>query len=131
MNVLVVAAALVCWPIGSFAQGIRSTPITLTDKITSLDGVWIYDPTKGVGGSCDLSDQNDRIIRIGVTPQGVNVESGRLTKQLPLDGSSVTVRDSTVATAALEQAIARAARPFRAHVRAHPSKTHRESRARG
>jgi len=100
--VLVVAAALVCWPIGSFAQGIRSTPITLTDKITSLDGVWIYDPTKGVRGSCDLADQNDRIIRISVSPQGVNVESGRLKKLLPLDGSSVTVRDSTVATAALD-----------------------------
>src|SRR5687768_15620979 len=100
--VLVVAAALVCCPIGSFAQGIRSTPITLTDKITSLDGVWIYDPTKGVRGSCDLADQNDRIIRISVSPQGVNVESGRLKKLLPLDGSSVTVRDSTVATAALD-----------------------------
>lgn len=100
--VLVVAAALVCFPIGSFAQGIRSTPITLTDKITSLDGVWIYDPTKGVRGSCDLADQNDRIIRISVSTQGVNVESERLKKLLPLDGSPVTVRDSTVATAALD-----------------------------
>ena len=100
--VLIVAAALVCWPIESFAQGIPSTPITLTDRITSLDGVWIYDPTKGVRGSCDLADQNDRIIRISVSPQGVNVESGRLKKLLPLDGSSVTVRDSTVATAALD-----------------------------
>lgn len=100
--VLVVAAALVCCPIGSFAQGIRGTPITLTDKITSLEGVWIYDPTKGVRGSCDLADQNDRIIRISVSPQGVDVESGRLKKLLPLDGSPVTVRDSTVATAALD-----------------------------
>ena len=100
--VLVVAAALVCCPIGSFAQGIRSTPITLTDKITSLDGVWIYDPTKGVRGSCNLADQNDRVIRISVSPQGVNVESGRLTKLLPLDGSPVTVRDKTVASAALD-----------------------------
>jgi hypothetical protein len=100
--VLIVAAALVCCPIGSFAQGIRSTPITLTDNITSLEGVWIYDPTKGVRGSCDLADQNDRIIRISVSPQGVDVESGRLKKLLPLDGSSVTVRDSTVATAALD-----------------------------
>src|SRR5688572_14949860 len=100
--VLVVAASLVCCPGGSFAQGIRSVPITLTDKITSLDGVWIYDPTKGVRGSCDLVDQNDRTIRIGVSPQGVNVESGRLNKLLPLDGSAVTVRDSTVATAALD-----------------------------
>jgi hypothetical protein len=100
--VVVVVAVLVYCPTGSFAQGIRSTPITLTDKITSLDGVWIYDPNKGVRGSCDLADQNDRIIRISVSPQGVNVESGRLKKLLPLDGSVVTVRDSTVATAALD-----------------------------
>ena len=99
---VLVLVVLVCCPIGSFAQGIRSTPVTLTDKITSLDGVWIYDPTKGVRGSCDLADQNDRIIRISVSPQGVNVESGRLTKLLPLDGSPVTVKDSTVATAALD-----------------------------
>ena len=100
--VLVVVAGLVFCPMRSFGQGVPSTPITLTGKITSLDGVWIYDPTKGVRGSCDLADQNDRIIRIGVSPQGVNVESGRLKKLLPLDGSSVTVRDSTVATAALD-----------------------------
>ena len=100
--VFVLVAVLVCCPMGSFGQGVPSTPITLTDKITSLDGVWTYDPTEGVRGSCDLADQNDRIIRIGVSPQGVNVESGRLKKLLPLDGSSVTVRDSTVATAALD-----------------------------
>jgi hypothetical protein len=100
--VLVVVAVLVCCPMRAFGQGIRSTPIALTDKITSLDGVWIYDPTKGVHGSCDLVDQNDRIIRIGVSPQGVNVESGRPKALLPLDGSPVTVRDNTVATAALD-----------------------------
>ena len=100
--VFVVVAILVCCPMGPFAQGVPSTPITLTDKITSLDGVWIYDPTKHVRGSCDLADQNDRIIRIGVSPQGVNIESERITKLLPLDGSSVTVRDKTVASAALD-----------------------------
>ena len=98
----VVVAVFVCCPMGSFGQGVPGTPITLTDKITSLDGVWIYDPAKGVRGSCDLADQNDRIIRLSVSPQGVNVESGRLTKLLPLDGSPVTVRDSTVATATLD-----------------------------
>lgn len=87
---------------GSFGQGIPSTPITLTDKITSLDGVWKYDPSKGVRGSCDLADQNDRTIRIGVSPQGVSIESERIKALLPLDGSPVTVRDKTVATAALE-----------------------------
>ena len=100
--VFVVVAVLVCCPVGSFGQGIPSTPIALTEKITSLDGVWIYDPTKGVRGSCNLADQNDRIIRISVSPQGVNVESGRLTKLLPLDGRPVTVKDRTVATAALD-----------------------------
>ena len=100
--VFVVVAVLVCFPIESFGQGTPSRPNTLTEKITSLDGVWIYDPSKGVRGSCDLADQNDRIIRLGVSPQGVSIESGRLTKLLPLDGSPVTVRDSTVATAALD-----------------------------
>jgi len=99
---LIVVAVLLCCPMGSFGQGTPSTPIALTDKITSLDGVWIYDPAKGVRGSCDLADQNDRIIRIGVSPQGVNVESERLKKLLPLDGSPVTVKDKTVATAALD-----------------------------
>lgn len=92
----------VCCPVWSFAQGIRSTPVALTAKITSLEGVWIHDPTKGVSGSCDLVDQNDRIIRIRVSPQGVNVESGRLQALVPLDGSPVTIRDKTVATAALD-----------------------------
>src|SRR5262245_1825090 len=101
--VLLVVAALVCCPIWSLAQGIRSTPIALSDKITSLEGVWIHDPTKGVGGSCAITaDQTDRIIRISVSPQGVNVESERLKQLLPLDGSPVTVRDKTVATAALD-----------------------------
>ena len=78
--VLVAIVALVCYPMASFGQG---TPIALTDKITSLDGVWIYDPSKGVRGSCpNTNDQPDRIIRIGVSPPGVNVECGRL-KQLP------------------------------------------------
>ena len=101
--VLVVVAVLACCPMRPFAQGIRGTPIALTDKITSLDGVWIYDPTKGVRGSCDNTvDQTERIIRISVSPQGVNVESERLKKLLPLDGSPVTVRDLTAATAALD-----------------------------
>ena len=100
--VFIVVAVLVCCPMVSFGQGVPSRPITLTDKIMSLDGVWIYDPTQGVRGSCDQADQNDRIIRISVSPQGVNVESGRLKKLLPLDGSPVTVRDKTVASAALD-----------------------------
>ena len=101
--VLLVVAALACCQMRSFAQGIPRTPIALTDKITSLDGAWIYDPTRGVRGSCaNMADQNDRIIRISVSPQGVNVESERLKKLLPLDGSPVTVRASTAATAALD-----------------------------
>jgi hypothetical protein len=100
--VFVVVAVLVYCPMRSFGQGVPSRPITLTDKITYLEGVWVLDPTKGVRGSCATQDQADRTIRISVSPQGVNVESGRLTKLLPLDGSPVTVRDKTVATAALD-----------------------------
>jgi hypothetical protein len=98
---VIVVGVLVC-PMASFSQGIPSTPITLTDKITSLDGVWTYDRGKGVRGSCDLDEQNDRIIRIGVSPQGLNIESERLKALLPLDGTPVTVRDKTIAMAALE-----------------------------
>lgn len=101
--VLVVVAVLVCCPMRSFGQGVPSTPITLTDKITHLEGVWVLDPTKGVRGSCATNDrQPDQTIRMSVSPQGVNVESERLKKLLPLDGSSVTVRDKTVASAALD-----------------------------
>ena len=99
--VLVVAAALVCYPTQSFTQGSRSTPIALTDKITSLDGVWTHDPLKGLLSSCG-GGTIDKTIRIGISPQGVRVESGRLTGLLPLDGGSVTVRESTVATAGLD-----------------------------
>jgi hypothetical protein len=98
---LIVVAVLV-GPMESFGQGLPSTPIELTNKITSLAGVWTYDPTRGVRGSCDLDDQNDRTIRIGVSPQGVNIESERITRLLPLDGRPVTVRDKTVAAAALD-----------------------------
>jgi hypothetical protein len=98
--VLVVVAAVVCWPAGSSGQ---STPIALTDKIASLEGVWIHDPTKGVRGSCVTPvDQPERTIRMVVSAQGVDVESERLKKLLPLDGSPVPVRDSTVAAAALD-----------------------------
>lgn len=100
--VLVVVAGLVFCPMRSFGQGVPSTPVTLTDKITHLEGVWVFDPTKGVRGSCATNDQPDQTIRISVSPQGVNVESERLKKLLPLDGSPVTVRDKTVATAALD-----------------------------
>src|SRR5262245_8632778 len=98
--VLVVVAGLVSCPLGSFGQGIPRTPIALTEKITSLDGVWILDPMKGVRGSCATKDQTSQTIRISVSPQGVNV--GRPQALLPLDGSPVTVADKTVASAALD-----------------------------
>lgn len=98
--VFVVVAVLVFCPMGSFGQGVPSTPITLTDRITHLEGVWVIDPTKGVRGSCATNDQPDQTIRISVSPQGVNV--GRPQALLPLDGNPVTVKDKTVASAALD-----------------------------
>ena len=98
--VFVVVAVLGFCPMESFGQGVASTPITLTDKITHLEGVWVLDPTKGVRGSCATTDQPDQTIRISVSPQGVNV--GRPQALLPLDGSPVTVQDKTVASAALD-----------------------------
>jgi hypothetical protein len=86
--VLIVVAVLVC-PIGSFGQGIPSTPIALTDKITSLDGLWIHDPTKGVAGYC--GNTIDGTIRIGVSASGVSFESRRLTGLIKLDGSQTDV----------------------------------------
>jgi hypothetical protein len=98
-TVFVVVAVLVYCPRG-FGQGVPSTPITLTEKITRLEGVWVLDPTKGVRGSCATNDQPDQTIRISISPQGVNV--GRPQALLPLDGSPVTVKDKTVASAALD-----------------------------
>src|SRR5262245_24293488 len=94
--VLVIVAVLACCPMGSFGQG---TPIALTDKITSLDGLWIHDPTKGVTSSCPGTP--DQTIRISISPQGVSVESGRPRALLPFDGTPVTVT-SGVATATLD-----------------------------
>lgn len=68
--VLVVVAVLACCPVRSFAQG---RPIALTEKITSLEGVWIRDPAKGVRGSCANTvdpDTVDQTIRIRVSRKG-------------------------------------------------------------
>jgi hypothetical protein len=87
----------------SFGQGLPSTPIALTDKITSLDGVWTLDPAKGIGGNCALADQTERMIRIGISREGISVESDRLPRKLlPLDGGPVTVRDKTTASASVD-----------------------------
>ena len=98
--VFIVVAVLVFCPMGSLGQGVPSTPITLTDKITHLEGVWVLDRTKGVRGSCTTTDQPDQTVRISVSPKGVNV--GRPQALLPLDGSPVTVQDKTVASATLD-----------------------------
>jgi hypothetical protein len=98
--VFAVVAVVVCCPMGSFGQGIPSTPVTLTDKITHLEGVWVLEPTKGVRGSCATKDPPDQTIRISVSAQGVNV--GRPQALLPLDGRPVTLKDKTVASAALD-----------------------------
>src|SRR5262245_7166771 len=104
---LIVGVVLACCPMGSFGQGIPSTPITLTDKITHLDGVWILDPTRGVRSSCEGTTNNDvdQTVRISISPQGVSIESHSLKWFVPLDGSP-TVEGSgssnMVATAALD-----------------------------
>jgi len=84
--VLIVVAALLCCPVWAFAQG---TPIALTDKITSLDGVWIRDRTKGVEGYC--GNTIDDTIQIAVSTSGISFESRRLTGLLKLDGSVTNV----------------------------------------
>ena|SRR5688572_9138807 len=84
--VLIVLAALLCCPVAAFAQG---APIALTDKITSLDGVWVRDRTKGVEGYC--GNTVDETIRIAVSASGVSFESRRLTGHLKLDGSVTNV----------------------------------------
>jgi hypothetical protein len=85
-SVLVVVAALLCCPVWAFAQG---KPIALTDKIASLDGVWIRDRTKGVEGYC--GNTVDETIRIRVSAVGVSFESRRLTGLIRLDGSVTNV----------------------------------------
>jgi hypothetical protein len=95
---LSIVAVLVCGPIWLFGQGIRSTPIALTDKITSLDGVWAHDPAKGVFGRTTI----DETIRISVSAQGVKIESSRPAALLPLDGSLVKLRDTAFTNASLD-----------------------------
>ena len=78
----------------------------MTEKITSLDGLWIRDPAKGVTGSCPSTSTIDQTVRISVSPQAVSVESHRLKWLVPLDGSPPTVTGSGsfngVASAALD-----------------------------
>lgn len=98
-----VVAALVCFQVGPFGQGLPSTPIALTDKITSLDGVWLYDLTRGIKtiSACSTGTV-EQSVRIRVSLRGVDVEEGRPKGALlPLDGSPVTV-NGTVATATLD-----------------------------
>ncbi len=84
--VLIVVAALLCWPVGAFAQG---TPIALTDRITSLDGLWLRDRTKGIEGYC--GNTIDETIHVAVSALGVTFESRRLTGLIKLDGSVTNV----------------------------------------
>ena len=93
-------AVLACFQVPLLAQGDSGA---LTEKITSLDGLWIRDPTKGVEGHC--GNTIDETIRIGVSARGVNFESRRLTGLIRLDGSVTNVGGgnfSGAASAALD-----------------------------
>ena len=108
--ILVVVTVLACCPMRSFAQ---NTPITLTEKITSLDGLWIRDRAKGVTSSCPSTSTTnpstntiEQTVRISVSPQGISIESARRKWIVPLDGSPSSMMDSgsrsPVATATLD-----------------------------
>ena len=98
---VLVLVVLVCCSIRPLAQGTR---IELTDKITSLDGLWIRDTAKGVRGSCagTTPSRIDQTVRISVSPQRVSVESHGLKWLVPLDGSPTTWTGSGVATPTLD-----------------------------
>jgi hypothetical protein len=98
---VLVLVVFVCCPITPLAQG---TPIELTDKITSLDGLWIRDTAKGVKGSCSgmTTSRVDQTVRISVSTQRVSVESHGLKWLVPLDGSPTTSTGPGVATATLD-----------------------------
>lgn len=83
---VVVVAVVACFQMPAFAQG---ESIALTEKITSLDGLWVRDRTKGVEGQC--GNTIDETIRIAVSPLGVSFESRRLTGLMKLDGSVTNV----------------------------------------
>ena len=83
---LVVVVACMACEMVSFAQG---RAIGLTEKITSLDGLWVRDRTKGVEGYC--GNTIDETIQIAVSASGVSFESRRLTGLLKLDGSVTNV----------------------------------------
>jgi len=83
---VVVVVALAYGQMPSSAQG---DSIGLTDKIKSLDGLWIRDRTKGLEGHC--GNTIDETIRIGVSAQEVSFESRRLTGLIRLDGSVTNV----------------------------------------
>ena len=83
---LALVAVLACCQTLSFAQ---VKPITLTERITTLDGQWRLDPTKGIDSCC--GNTIDQTIRIGVSQEGVNFESRRLAGLIKFDGSVTTM----------------------------------------
>src|SRR5438874_9532160 len=97
---VIVVAVLVCCQMPSFGHG---DSIGLTEKLTSLDGLWIWDRTRGVEGHC--GNPVDETIRIGVSALGVSFASRRLTGLIKLDGSVTNVGGgnfSGAASAALD-----------------------------
>jgi hypothetical protein len=83
---VVVVLVLVCCPLRPFAQ---RTSVALAEKIASLDGLWRFDPTKGVLGFC--GNTIDETIRFAVSAQGVTVDSRRVKGLMRFDGSPTTM----------------------------------------
>lgn len=84
--VSILALAILAWCQPTLAQ---EASIPLTRNITSLDGVWVHDPAKGVPGVC--GNTIDPTIRFSVSAQGVTIESRRLAGLFRLDGSPTTM----------------------------------------
>lgn len=64
-------------------------PITLTPNITTLEGLWLYDATKGLPGSC--GNTIDQTIRFATSAQGVTIESRPTAGLMRYDGSPTTM----------------------------------------
>jgi hypothetical protein len=93
------------------SAGLAAQQISLTDKITRLDGTWVRAPEKGWGGICGVPASNG--MRLRVSPAEISIEADRFFQGVSsgtlmpigvvkLDGSETTLLDGRTALASTD-----------------------------
>ena len=80
--------------VASVASG-QQLAFPITDKITSLAGIWTRDPSRGSGGICGVSEPD--VISFDLRPNSIMVQT-RSTWTIPLTGTATTANGLTTAS---------------------------------